>query len=277
MTERVGAEPQLAERAEALVRARGLTVDFGPRRVLADVDLDVAPGEFLGLVGPNGAGKTTLLRGLLGLVPLAAGTSTIDGVAPRKAWRKTGYVPQRHTFAWEFPISVEQVVMTGRVRHLGWLRTAKAADYRLCRRALERVEMADLAQRTIGELSGGQKQRVLIARALATSPRVLFLDEPFTGVDMPTQELLTTLLRELADEGVAVLMTTHDLSGAMATCSRIALVKAGIVADGSPSTMRDPRLWMDTFGVSADSPLLASMGMAQLAGGHCDDEEDRAC
>lgn len=250
--------------SERVVSARGLAVDLGGRRVLSDVDLDVAEGELLGLVGPNGAGKTTLLRGLLGLVPLSAGESTVCGTSPRRAHRRTGYVPQRHTFAWDFPVSVEQVVMTGRVRHVGWLRQPGVGDFKAVRRALRLVEMEDLARRTIGELSGGQKQRVLIARALATHPRVLFLDEPFTGVDVPTQELLTDLLARLADDGVAVLMTTHDLAGAMATCHRVALVNRGIVAQGSPEELRDPETWIRAFGVRAGSPLLASIGLAPL-------------
>lgn len=246
--------------SEVTVRARGVGVDLGGVPVLRDVDLDVRPGDFLGLVGPNGAGKTTLLRALLGLVPLAEGSVELCGTSPRRATRRVAYVPQRHAFVWDFPISVEQVAMTGRVRHVGWLRGPRVHDYRCVRRALRRVEMADLSARTIGDLSGGQKQRVLIARALAAEPDVLVLDEPFTGVDMPTQELLTILLRDLAREGMTVVTTTHDLAGAMATCSRIGLVNRGIVAEGTPEDMRDPELWMRAFGVSAGSPLLASVG-----------------
>ncbi|GAB3708614.1 anchored repeat-type ABC transporter ATP-binding subunit [Mariniluteicoccus flavus] len=261
------------------VDVRGVAVDLGGRRVLSDIDLAVDAGELLGLVGPNGAGKTTLLRTLLGLVRPVAGTVTVEGRTPARASRRLGYVPQRHEFAWDFPISVEAVVMSGRVRHIGWLRQPGVADHRLVRRALARVRLTDLADRTVGQLSGSQRQRVLIARALATDPSILLLDEPFTGVDMPTQELLGELFRALAAEGTTVVMTTHDLADAMASCDRICLVNRRIVADGTPDDVRDPELWMRAFGVSATSPLLASVGAATSSPATVptDSREDVAC
>lgn len=260
----------------AAIDVTGLDVDLGRRRVLSDVNLSIDAGQLVSLVGPNGAGKTTLLRALLGLVPTRAGQIRVQGKGPRQASRYVGYVPQRHNFAWEFPISVEGVVMSGRVRQVGWLRQPRGVDYQAVRRALKRVEMSELAERTVGELSGGQRQRVLIARALATEPTALFLDEPFTGVDVPTQELLTVLARELSHEGTTVLMTTHDLPAAMATSDRVVLINKGIVAAGTPAEVSDPSLWMRAFGVSAGSPLLASIGSV-LGDGHHDDEEAVAC
>lgn len=244
-----------------LASARGVCVDLSGRRILTDVDLDVEPGSFVGILGPNGAGKTTLLRALLGLVPCSAGQVRIDGLKPRSAWRTVGYVPQRQGFAWDYPISVEQVVMSGLVRHQGMLRQARTHHWKAVHHALDRVVMDDHRHRTIGELSGGQRQRVLIARALATGCRLLVLDEPFTGVDLPTQEALTRLLADLASEGTAVVMTSHDLASTMAACHRVVLVNRGIVADGTPEDLRDASLWERTFRVGPDSPVLAALNL----------------
>ena len=137
--------------------------------------------------------------------------------------------------------------MTGRTRHIGMLRWPGAKDHRAVRRALKRVRMDDLASRPCGQLSGGQRQRVLIARALATEPRVLLLDEPFTGVDVPTQELLVELLREATAEKVTVVMTTHDLAQALKISDRVCLVNRTIVADGTPDQIRRSAAWRRAF------------------------------
>ncbi|MBM9469332.1 anchored repeat-type ABC transporter ATP-binding subunit [Nakamurella leprariae] len=241
----------------------GLAVDLGGRRVLHDVDLTVDPGQFVGLVGPNGAGKTTLLRSILGLLRPAAGRVEVAGRTGRAAADEIGYVPQRHEFAWEFPISVHDVVMTGRVRRIGWLRRPEVGDFRAVAEALELARMTDLARRPVGQLSGGQRQRVLVARALAAEPSVLLLDEPFTGLDMPTQELLIELFQRLSRDGRAVVMSTHDLAGAMHVCDRLCLVNRTVIAVGSPDELVDQSIWMRTFGVTAGSPLLRSLGIGE--------------
>ncbi|MSS46501.1 anchored repeat-type ABC transporter ATP-binding subunit [Cutibacterium sp. WCA-380-WT-3A] len=240
-----------------------VAVNLGGLRVLCDVNLSAHEGDLLALLGPNGAGKTTMLRTMLGLVKPVTGTVDVAGTSPRKAWRHIGYVPQRHEFAWDFPISVAGVVMTGRTRHIGWLRHPGKADHIAVRDALRTVGMSELANRTVGELSGGQRQRVLIARALATRPSVLLLDEPFTGVDMPTQEMLTELLCRLSAHGTTLVMTTHDLGQAMVTADRVCLVNRTVIADSTPEKLRDPAVWMKAFGVSANSPLLAMVGAGE--------------
>jgi manganese/iron transport system ATP-binding protein len=277
----VDASTSAASASAAVLEVRDLAVVLGGRPVLEDVRLEVAEGELLGLVGPNGAGKTTLLRAVLGLVP-SSGRISVAGQEVRsgrararsarsrsaRATRSIGYVPQRHEFAWDFPVTVEEAVLTGRVARIGWLRGAGTDDYRAVRRALDRVEMTHLRTRPVGELSGGQRQRVLVARALALDPRILLLDEPFTGLDVPTQEHLTELFRELADEERAVIMTNHDLVGAVHACDRLCLLNRTVVASGTPAELAGPEPWMTAFGVSATSPLLTAI--AQVAQGRPD-------
>ncbi|WP_286957813.1 anchored repeat-type ABC transporter ATP-binding subunit [Brevibacterium sp. UBA7493] len=244
----------------AALTVTGLTVDLGGRPVLTGLNLTVEHGQFLGLLGPNGAGKTTLLRAILGLLP-HRGDIRVAG-KPAEALRgRIGYVPQRHEFTWDFPISVEDVVLTGRSSRLGWLRRPQVADFQAVNTALAQVELDHVRGRPVAELSGGQRQRVLVARALAMDSQLLLLDEPFTGVDMPTAELLTGLFGRLAAHGRTVIMSTHDLPSAMATCTQIALLRKTIRQQGTPDEVRDRQAWMDTFSVSATSPLLTSIGL----------------
>ena len=247
----------------AVIALEHVSMQLGGRLVLEDADLAVHAGELVGLVGPNGAGKTTLLRGVLGLLAPVRGQIVVGGRKAAPGRMPIGYVPQRHEFAWDFPISVEDVVMTGRSGRLGLLRRPRTADWQAVDEALERVRMADVRSRPVGELSGGQRQRVLVARALAVHPAALLLDEPFTGLDVPTQELLSELFLSLAREDRAVLMTTHDLAGAMYGCDRLALLNRTLVAVGTPAALAgEDELWMRTFGIGARSPLLRMLKAA---------------
>ncbi|WP_235931443.1 MULTISPECIES: anchored repeat-type ABC transporter ATP-binding subunit [Actinomyces] len=239
------------------LEVHGLAVDLGGRTVLRDVDLEVRPGELVGLIGPNGAGKTTLLRAVLGLTPRRAGTVTTADATP-----SVGYVPQRHEFAWEFPLTVREAVMSALTLRLGLISRPRLKHQQAVERALGRVRMRNLADRPVGELSGGQRQRVLVARALALSPKLLLLDEPFTGLDMPTQEMLGDLFRELAHEGCAVLMTTHDLVAARAQCDRLYLVAGTVIASGTPADLSSPDPWVRTFRLREGNPLLTALGVS---------------
>lgn len=245
--------------ATPAVAVENVSVTLSGRRVLTDANLTVDSGEFVGLLGPNGAGKTTLMRAILGLVP-STGTVTTSGYI--------GYVPQRHEVEWNFPISVEDAVLNGRTGIIGWLRRPSKEDRDAVAQALEHVGLTDLRKRTIAELSGGQRQRVIIARALATNPSALLLDEPFTGLDAPNADILLRLFTDLAAAGTAIVMSTHNLAEAVHTCPRLILINGAhtpAVIANAPSSqlLTDPQPWVTTFGVDATSPLLRSIGINQ--------------
>lgn len=231
-----------------VLTTRDLVVGYGGSAVLDGVDLDLYAGELVGLLGPNGAGKTTLLRTIMGLIRSQGGSVQVQG--------QIGYVPQRHDFAWDFPVDAASVVMSGLTRQIGIFRWPTAAHWQMVRHCLERVGLWERAATPIGQLSGGQRQRVLIARALVTDPALLLLDEPFTGLDQPSTESLTDLFKSLAAEGRCLLMSTHDLPGALDACDRLALLRGQIRALAAPHELRDPLIWQQTFEVSPRSPLL---------------------
>ncbi|MEV6367178.1 anchored repeat-type ABC transporter ATP-binding subunit [Micromonospora musae] len=244
-----------------VLRVESLRVRLGERLALDGVDLAVDAGELVGLIGPNGAGKTTLLRAVLGLLPVESGQVLVGGEPVTRSRRRIGYVPQRHEFAWDFPVTVAGAVLTGRTRAIGWLRRPRSVDREAVDEALARAGLTDLRDRPIGQLSGGQRQRVLVARALASRPAVLLLDEPFTGVDVPTQELLTELLGRLRADGTALLMTTHDLPAAATACDRLCLLNQRVVAEGPAEALREPALWLKAFGVNSSDQLLTVLGV----------------
>ncbi|HEV8633504.1 MAG TPA: ABC transporter ATP-binding protein [Chloroflexota bacterium] len=183
-----------------------------PERLALDgVSLRVPAGAHVALVGPNGAGKSTLLKAIAGLLPLRAGEIRVHGQPVAACLHRVVYLPQRGEIDWRFPIEVEQLVMTGRYVHLGWLRWPGAEDRRRVAAALERLGIAHLADRQIGQLSGGQQQRTLLARALAQDADLLLLDEPLNAVDAETRAAVGELMRELRREGKTVVAATHDL------------------------------------------------------------------
>jgi len=189
-----------------------LTVAYNEKPVLWDIDLDVPEGKLVGIVGPNGAGKSTLIKACLDLVPRASGRVMIYGEAYKKHRRMVGYVPQRESVDWDFPVSALDVVAMGTYGRIGWCRPVGKKFKQEAMEALERVGLAEYAHRQISQLSGGQQQRVFLARALAQDAQLYFMDEPFAAVDASTEKAIVTLLHELKDQGKTCLVVHHDLA-----------------------------------------------------------------
>ncbi|EEI16019.1 anchored repeat-type ABC transporter ATP-binding subunit [Corynebacterium lipophiloflavum] len=242
-----------------LLRVTDLSAAYYERPVFERVSLELSEGEFIGLIGPNGAGKTTLIRAILGLVAVRGGTVTVSGREGSAVRDMVGYVPQRHDVAWDFPVDVRSAVLNGTLGQRPWWRGPGAEHVAAVDEALAAVNLDDLALRPIGELSGGQRQRVLVARALVRRPRVLLLDEPFTGLDIPSTEQLLALFRDLVGQGISIVMSTHNIVEAVDSCDRLILFRGGIVADGTPAELGDADPWMATFGVGPQSPWLRSL------------------
>ncbi|MDO5747956.1 MAG: anchored repeat-type ABC transporter ATP-binding subunit [Actinomycetaceae bacterium] len=269
MTTSVTIDKPVATPSRAILEVEHLSVSYGKRTAIDDVTFRLSQGVLMGLVGPNGAGKTTLIRAILRLLPTISGIVRVAGKTGTAAARNIGYVPQRHEFAWDYPISVQQVVLSGLTGKIGLFRRVRPEHWQGVYRALSQVGLSDLRDRTVGELSGGQRQRVLLARALAANPPLLILDEPYTGLDQPTIELLAELLRQLADSGTSIFMSTHDIPGAMDTCDELLMLHRSVRACGAPRELMSPQLWMDTYSVSAHSPLMRSIGLAAPLHGMC--------
>ncbi|MGH2530962.1 MAG: metal ABC transporter ATP-binding protein [Thermomicrobiales bacterium] len=213
-----------------------VTCGYDGAPVLRGVGLRVSAGEFVGMIGPSGAGKTTLLRAMLGLAPRVSGRVTVGDrpVTPGRPPASVGYVPQVETVDWHFPVTVENVVLMGKVREARLLPWPNQEDRREVGRVLERLGIGDLGRRHIRDLSGGQQQRTFLARALVGSPRLLILDEPTASVDVKTRDDILHLLVELNREGVTIVMTTHELNTVAAHLPRVLCVNGGIVAQGPP-------------------------------------------
>ena len=221
------------------IAAKNVTVTYrNGHTALWDASFGIPRGTVTALVGVNGAGKSTLFKAIMGFVPAAQGEIRILGMTVKDALRKNlvAYVPQSEEVDWAFPVLVEDVVMMGRYGHMGFLRRPKAADHEAVDQALRRVNMQDFRHRQIGELSGGQRKRVFLARALAQDGQVILLDEPFTGVDVKTEEQIIALLRELRDEGRVMLVSTHNLGSVPEFCDRTVLVKGTVLGYGPTET-----------------------------------------
>ena len=186
-----------------------LTVAYHKRPVLWGVDVEVSAGQLVGVIGPNGAGKSTLIKAAMGLLPVSSGWVKVFGRPVKDNLRRVGYVPQRESVDWDFPVSVMDVVLMGRYGHLGLFKRPRKEDREVARECLEKVKMLPYADRQISNLSGGQQQRVFLARALAQESDLYFMDEPFAGVDAATEAAIVTILQELKDQGKTLLMVHH--------------------------------------------------------------------
>ena len=226
--------------ARPIIELRNVSAGYKGVPVLRGVDLKIMPGDFAGLLGPSGSGKTTLLRTILGVVPVQSGELRVHDAPLRSGRASAGYVPQLETIDWNFPVTVEEVVMMGRTRSNAWFPWFKKQERQLAYEMMERLGISNLAKRHIRQLSGGQQQRVFLARALVSNPEVLLLDEPTSGVDVKTRDDVMHLLHDLNHAGVTIILSTHEINAVAVHLPRIVCLNGSIVADGSPSRVISP-------------------------------------
>ena len=235
--------------AEALpLEIHDLTVAYHKKPVLYGVDLEVPAGRLIGIVGPNGAGKSTLIKTIMGVVPPSSGWIKVFGQPFKKALTRVGYVPQRESVDWDFPVNVMDVVLMGRYGRLGLIRRPSEEDRRIARECLEKVQMLPYADRQIANLSGGQQQRVFLARALAQESDLYLMDEPFSGVDAATETAIITLLHDLKARGKTILVVHHDLPTAKTYFDMLILINMRIVAFGETEKVFTNELLQKTYG-----------------------------
>jgi zinc/manganese transport system ATP-binding protein len=236
----------------SLVEVASLTCGYDGAPVLSGVNLTVRQGEFVALLGPSGSGKTTLLRAMLGAVPARAGAVSVAGRPAGARHAPVGYVPQLAAIDWDFPVTVEQVVLMGLTSQAPWWpwhrREARSAAHEV----MERLGIEALSGRLIRELSGGQQQRAFLARALVRRPSLLLLDEPTTGVDIRTRDEVLHLLHELNHEGAAIVIATHEINAVAAHLPRVVCINGAVpgavVGDGSPDEVFTPEVLRRTYG-----------------------------
>ncbi|MFN7139063.1 MAG: metal ABC transporter ATP-binding protein [Limisphaerales bacterium] len=245
--------PQTETRNEAVnqpppLEIHDLTVAYHKKPVLWGIDLVVPPGKLIGIAGPNGAGKSTLIKAIMGLLPVSSGWVKIFGKPFQKSLKRVGYVPQRESVDWDFPVSVMDVVLMGRYGRLGLLKRPSKADRDIARECLDKVKMLPYAERQISNLSGGQQQRVFLARALAQESDLYFMDEPFAGVDAATEAAIIALLHELRARGKTILVVHHDLPTARNYFDMLLLLNMRVVAFGPTEQVFTHELLQKTYG-----------------------------
>src|SRR5688572_8539541 len=240
--------PASASASVPALEVHDLTVSYHRKPVLWNVDLAVPPGKLVGIIGPNGAGKSTLIKAVMGLVPLSSGWVQVFGKPVDQQRDKVGYVPQRESVDWTFPVTAMDVVLMGRYGSVPWYRRIGRGDRQKAREALEKVGMLPYADRQISNLSGGQQQRVFLARALVQESQVYLMDEPFAGVDAATEAAIVKLLQELREAGKTVLVVNHDLQSAKDYFDMLILINMRLVAFGPTEQVFTPELLQKTYG-----------------------------
>jgi ABC-type Mn2+/Zn2+ transport system ATPase subunit len=227
-----------------ILATHSLTVIYNGQPAIEDISFAVSAGESVAIIGPNGAGKSTLIKAIMGLLqPRSGSISIASGSRDR-----LGYVPQYEAVNWDFPVTVQDVVMMGCVRQIGWLRWPSRAHWQTVQTALARVELAHLAQRQVGELSGGQRRRVFIARALAQQADVLILDEPFSGVDASAQHAMMDVLDSLQRDGLTIILSTHDLNLAFRRFDKVLALRRRLIAYDTPQAAYTPAVLSQLYG-----------------------------
>lgn len=232
---------------EPAVEVRNLTVSYGGSPAVEAASFSIDPGLMVGVIGPNGAGKSTLFKALVGSLRCDSGEVRICGVQACTARGSLAYVPQRSVVDWDYPVTVEDVVMMGRYARLPWWRSPETADKETVQGAMDTLGIDDLRGHPIGALSGGQQQRVFIARAIAQNASVLLLDEPLAGIDAVTERELVTVLGKFRLEGRTILVAHHDLATAQYYFDRIILLNRKVYGYGRPERMLRPDLLADVY------------------------------
>jgi len=230
------------------IHIHDMTVAYHKKPVLWDVDLAVPEGKLVGIVGPNGAGKSTMIKAVMDLVPKASGWVRIYGNPYARMRQAIGYVPQRESVDWDFPIRALDVVLMGRYGHVGWLRRPGKMDREIALSALDKVGMADFQDRQINQLSGGQQQRVFLARALAQDARIYLMDEPFAGVDAATERAIIEILMELRGRGKTLMVVHHDLQTVNQYFDWLVLINMRVVAAGETAEVFTEENLNKTYG-----------------------------
>ena len=230
------------------LEVRDIWAGYNHTPVLENVSLRVSNGEITGVIGPNGSGKSTLFKVILGLLKPWKGEVLVFGQTHHARRSLVGYMPQMELVEWDFPVTVGDVALMGRYARRGLIRRPTKEDRRASEEALERVGMAGLRGRLIGELSGGQRRRVLLARALADDPKLLLLDEPFAGLDATAQHHLLDIMGDLRANGTTVVLSTHDLSCVSTSCYKAACLNRRVVAYGTPDDVLTEKVLSKTFG-----------------------------
>lgn len=251
--------PHERESGEPLVEIRHLSCGYDKQQVLTGIDLRIMPGDFVGLLGPSGSGKTTLLRSMVGAVDIFDGAVLVNGASTARRRPRVGYVPQLETIDWNFPVTVREVVMMGRTMENPLFPWFRKAERQLADRMMERLSIRHLADRHIRELSGGQQQRAFLARALVSDPALLLLDEPVSGLDIRTRDEVMHLLHDLNHEGVAIVITTHEINSVAVHLPWIVCLAGRIVGEGPPAEVITPELLRRTYG--AEMPVIYYEGM----------------
>ncbi|HEX9867142.1 MAG TPA: ABC transporter ATP-binding protein [Candidatus Tectomicrobia bacterium] len=233
---------------EAVASLESVTCGYRRQPVFRDLTLRLQAGQLAGLVGPTGSGKTTLLKALLGLVRPWQGKVRVFGASVTRATRaRIGYVPQLETLDWQFPVTAEQVVLMGAYRGMSWLPWCRASERWATFQLMEQLGIAECIGQHIRELSGGQQQRVFLARALLGNPQLLILDEPTVGVDLKTQHDILHLLESLSEQGITILLTTHDLNAVAAHLPWLICFNRGVIAQGPPELVFTPDILRATY------------------------------
>ena len=255
--------PHQYEHHEPVVELRSVTCGYGGVAVVQHADLKIARGDFVGLLGPSGSGKTTLLKSILGAADVYEGEVLVNGRSIKDKRPTIGYVPQLETIDWEFPVTVEQVVMMGLIRKNRFSPWFRQEERDHAYSIMERLRIAEFGKRHIRQLSGGQQQRAFLARALVSDPSLLLLDEPTSGVDIKTRDEVMHLLDELNHQDITILLTTHEINAVAAHLPWVVCMNGRIVAEGPPSDVFTPEVLKETY--NAEIHITEYQGMKLVA------------